>query len=252
MFIFKKIITPLFLPMSLCLILLLTGIFLLWFTQRQKTGKLLVSAGAILLLLLSCGDVSNKLIAPLEYKYPPLSTVPSSVKWIVVLGGGHVSDSKLPVSSQISRESLVRLTEAVRLHREMPQSRLVLSGGKFFDKVPEAQILYRAAKIMNVSPSDMIMESSAKDTEEQARLIRAIVKKQPFILVTSASHMPRAIALFKKYNLSPIPAPTGHLAEKKSYLLPRNFYPLSENIYKAELALHEYLGIIWLKIKNAI
>lgn len=77
MFIFKKIVAPLFLPMSLYLIISLTGISLLWFSKRQKTGKLLVTAGAaLLLLLLSYDGVSNKFIAPLSIY--PLCTVPPS------------------------------------------------------------------------------------------------------------------------------------------------------------------------------
>lgn len=69
MFLLKKIVAPLFFPVSLCLELLLLGLFLLWFTRKQKTGKIIVSIGVILLGTLSYGAVSDILLQPLEYKY---------------------------------------------------------------------------------------------------------------------------------------------------------------------------------------
>jgi hypothetical protein len=38
MFLFKKIVAPFFFPLSLCLEILLFGLFLLWFTSREKFG----------------------------------------------------------------------------------------------------------------------------------------------------------------------------------------------------------------------
>ena len=43
MFLFKKIVAPFFFPLSICLEILFLGLFLLWFTRRQKTGKIIVS-----------------------------------------------------------------------------------------------------------------------------------------------------------------------------------------------------------------
>jgi len=72
LFLFKKIIGPLFLPVPICVEILLLGLFLLWFTRRQKAGKIVVSIGVVLLAALSYGVISDILIRPLEYKYPPL------------------------------------------------------------------------------------------------------------------------------------------------------------------------------------
>jgi uncharacterized SAM-binding protein YcdF (DUF218 family) len=82
--------------------------------------------------------------------------------------------------------------------------------------------------IMNISPHNMIMESKSRDTEEQARLVGTIVKKNRFILVTSALHMSRAMNLFRKAGLTPIPAPTGYITNKTKFLSPRDFYPAPE------------------------
>jgi len=75
MFLFKKIVAPLFFPLSVCLEIFLVGILLLWFTRRQKTGKIIVTIGVATLVVISYGIASEILLRPLEYKYPPLANV---------------------------------------------------------------------------------------------------------------------------------------------------------------------------------
>ena len=69
MFLFKKIVGPLLLPVSVGLEVMLLGLFFLWFTQRQRTGKMLVTIGAGLFGLLSYSVFPNMLLRPLEYRY---------------------------------------------------------------------------------------------------------------------------------------------------------------------------------------
>ena len=91
MFLLKKIVAPLFFPVPLCLEILLLGLLLLWFTRKQKIGKIIVSLGVILFATLSYNAVSNVLLRPLEYKYDSLINLEnvSDIKGVVVLGGGH-------------------------------------------------------------------------------------------------------------------------------------------------------------------
>ena len=133
MFILKKIIGQLFLPVPLCLEILIVGLLLLLFTRKQKAGKIILSVGVILFTLLSYPALSNTFLRRLEYQYPLISTttsdfapgeIQSQVRWIVVLGGGHISDPKIPITSQLSEASLVRLIEAIRLHNQIPGSKL--------------------------------------------------------------------------------------------------------------------------------
>ena len=113
MFLLKKILTPFFLPVAFCIEILLLGTILLWFTRWQKTGKVIVAIGLIVLTGMSYGPISDALLRPLEYKYPPLlkSDHLTQVKWVVVLGAGHVSNPQIPLTSQISTSALFRLVE---------------------------------------------------------------------------------------------------------------------------------------------
>jgi uncharacterized SAM-binding protein YcdF (DUF218 family) len=147
MFLFKKILAPFFFPLPLILGLLIAGLILLWFTKRQKLGKILAACGTAILMLLSFNSISKGLLKSLERRYPPLNCSESShghagpIRGIVVLGGGHVSDEKLPITSQIGASSMSRLVEGIRQQRLHPGSKLILSGGGWWGDQPDgAQI----------------------------------------------------------------------------------------------------------------
>jgi uncharacterized SAM-binding protein YcdF (DUF218 family) len=254
MFLMKKILTLLFFPLSLGLELLLLGLVLLWFTRKQKTGKVVLSIGFLLLLTLSYNAVSDQLLQPLEYRYPPVlkSDDISGAGWVVVLGGGHISDPRLPVTSRLYGTTITRLVEGIRLHDMLPGSKLVLSGGGAFDPVSDAAAMAELAVAIGVDKRDMVLESASWDTKDQARLIKSIVGKDRFVLVTSAFHMPRSMALFQKQGMNPIPAPTGHWVEQRQKLSPMMFFPRVSALGKAELAFHEYLGMVWARIRGQI
>ena len=251
MFLFKKIVGPSLLPVSVGLEVMLLGLFFLWFTRKQRTGKVVVTFGVGLFGLLSYSEFSNILLKPLEYQYTPVldSGNIAGVKWVVVLGGGHTSDPKLPVTSQIEEGTLARLVEGIRLHKMVPGSKLILSGGGVFDPVPNAKIMADVALILGVDEHDIVLESESKDTKNEARIIKDMVGNERFVLVTSASHMPRSMALFRKQGMEPIPAPTGHwVKERQGGINPGMFFPGSEGLRKAERAVYEYLGLIWAKV----
>ena len=164
MFVMKKIVALFFYPVALCLGILILGLFCLWATRRQRLGKVLVTLGTVLLLLLSFLSYPRGCWFPWNRRYPALlhpETVSwgtkssTSPKWIVVLGGGHVSDPRLPANSQISAAALGRVVEGVRLYKAIPGSKLLLSGGAVFDPVPEAEVMAQIAGLLGVKPQDI-------------------------------------------------------------------------------------------------
>jgi uncharacterized SAM-binding protein YcdF (DUF218 family) len=236
-------------------------LLLLWFTKKQRTGKIFVSLGVFSLLLFSYTAPSNQLLKPLERKYDMdtiqienrvLSENMGSIKFIVVLGGGHISDPNLPITSQIGEDTLVRLIEGIRLYRKYAGAKLVLSGGRGFDPVPEAQIMAGLAHELGVNENDILIESKSKDTEDEANFIKPIVNKDRFILVTSASHMPRSMAIFRKLGMNPVPTPTGHKVKDSQSFNSLLFFPKAENLLKSEAGMHEYLGMVWAKLRGQI
>jgi len=261
MFLCKKIVSQLLNPLPLVLLPLLLGLVLLWFTRRQRAGKILVGLGAGLLLLCSYSFFPDLALRGLEQEYPPVlakSPGPAGFKavqpaqFIVVLGGGHNSDPRLPVASQLSSESLIRTLEGIRLYRAGLGGKLVFSGGGGYDPVPEAETMSRLALLLGVDPQDILLESTSLDTEEQARLLKPLLAGTRFFLVTSASHLPRSMALFRKQGLDPAPAPAGHRVRQAANWSPGDFFPGGGGLVHLEIAVHEYLGLAWAWLRGAI
>jgi uncharacterized SAM-binding protein YcdF (DUF218 family) len=250
MFVLKKIVTLLLMPMSLCLGLLGVGILLLWVRRRIGAAKIVLTLGVLTLTALSFSAVANPLIKHFELWYAPLldSSGMKDVKWVVVLGGGHASNPTLPPNAQIGNSSLARLIEGIRIHRELPGSKLLFSGGAVFDPVPEAETMAAVARMLGVSPDDMVLENQSKDTGQQAQFVQAIIQNDRCILVTSAIHMPRAMLVFEQKGLRPIPAPTEFGDWMRKETNPYRFFPGAGELRKVEAAFHEFLGLLWARV----
>ncbi|MET0625814.1 MAG: ElyC/SanA/YdcF family protein [Pyrinomonadaceae bacterium] len=255
MFFFKKLIAPFLMPVPVSLALLVAGLLLLWLTRRQKAGKYLATTGSLLLVLLSYGFGTNRLLAGLERSYQPVADaapLAGRVWWVVVLGGGSSSDRSLPEGTRLSEASLARLVEGVRLQRQLPGSRLLLSGGSVFGSEPDAETMRALAVGLGVDPATLVLDAASPDTETQAEVVRAQLGADEFFLVTSASHMNRSVALFRKAGTNPLPAPTHFLAQRGGGLAPGDFFPGSGGLRRAELVTYEYLGLAWAKIRGRV
>lgn len=201
---------------------------------------MLVTIATLCLGVLSYGAVSDMLARPLERLYPPLTNREAlkDVKWIVVLGGGSTVDPELPLSTYLSEASVIRLSEGVCIHKRLPETRLVFTGRSGFGGItPVAELMAATAGQWGVKGEDIVIEAEAGDTKDHPVFIKKVVGSEPFILVTSASHMPRALALFRAQGMEPIPAPTDYLVKRREGgLRPGDFFPIAGALDKAERA----------------
>jgi uncharacterized SAM-binding protein YcdF (DUF218 family) len=261
MSLFKQIFSRLLFPVPFCLEVLLIGLLLLWFTRKQKTGKAVVAFAGALLFLFSSPFFSTLLLTPLERRYPPLFITPGApiavglrdVKFIVVLGGGFVPDASRPVELQLDDASIARLVEGVRVSKLLSCCKLIVSGGPEPDGAPlMAQAMAQLAQELGVNREDIMLDGQSRDTEEEARHISPVVGKQPFILVTEASHMPRALALFRKQGTDPIADPTDFRAGDGGALVPDRIFPSAKVLLGSERAVYEYLGLAWGAIRGKL
>lgn len=252
MFLFKKIVSQFFFPLPLSLLFCFIGIYLLWLTKKQKTGKVFVTLGISLIALFSFNPVGNALLSPLENQYKVQSGITNAeIKYVVVLGGGHTSDTRLSVTSQASNSTLKRLIEGILLYRANRGCKLVLSGGSWLDSDSDAQIMAEVAKGLGVFAPDIIIESKSKDTQDQVVLLKSTLHTNKFFLVTSASHMPRSMALFQNPGQRPIAIPADHLVESPNLRDPGFYFPCGKFLRKSESAVYEYLGLVWAKLNGA-
>jgi uncharacterized SAM-binding protein YcdF (DUF218 family) len=256
-FILKKLLTHLFYPLTLCLLGIAVGLLLMRRERWRRKGKWILGVGLGILLLFTFSPLPSWMLRPLEWRYEPLryaaGQTPPEIPWVVVLGGGHSGTDELPPSARLNRATLARLVEGVRQHRLHAGSRLVLSGGSVYGEDANAKVLADAAESLGVDRADMVIEAESKDTHDEALLLKDVLGSDPFVMVTSASHMPRAVALFRKQGLEPTPAPTDYQSKKAGIsFTPSFFFPSTTGFSRGQHAVHEYLGLIWSKLRGQI
>jgi uncharacterized SAM-binding protein YcdF (DUF218 family) len=243
LFILKKWLGALLMPLPLVLMLFLFALILLFFTQKQKIAKFNLLVSFVLLFVLSLMPVSEQLVESLERQYAPVMQPAQNFKYILVLGSGGIADPSLPVTGQLSAVALSRFAEALRLYHANPQATLVVSGGNFGDLKSHALLMQELAITMNIPKGNIIRLDNTLDTDDEAKKMSKIIKGQSAVLVTSATHMPRSMGLFHRYNAFPTPAPTNYLAKKRLGETPYYHYiPSSDYLDKTKVAWHEYLG----------
>lgn len=266
MFFFTKLAGALLKPLSLVLFGLVIGLLIAGLTRYRRTGLGLIALSTLALALISWWPVANTLIAPLESQTPVLVAgsadfesgvgspeLPERVPAIIVLGGGAVDDPSRPLTAQLSSSSLTRLVEGIRLWRLRPDAVLVTSGALSRGR-PQAEIAADLAQQLGVPAEQIRTLGEARNTEEEAAAYAATLSSaaegpRP-ILVTSASHMPRALAAFRHAGLDPIPAPTAHRATPRHFDLPTDFAPSAEDLRTTEAAWHEFLGRAWAWVRG--
>ncbi len=254
MFLFKKTVGMLLSPLTVCILFLVCGVFFLLLKKKEKMSKSIIVFGVISLVFISFNIFPDKILGYLEHKYQPLIHIKliSDARWIVVLGGGCKGDLMLDPISRLTSDSLFRVVEGISIHNKIPESKIIFSGGSVFSTISESKAMADVALGLGVNKDKIVEESEGPDTEAQALLIKKIVGNDKFILVTSAFHMPRSMAVFNKAGMHPIAAPAGYLVKKRKNINLLLFFPKSAEIKKMELAVHEYLGLFWAKIRGRI
>ena len=246
----KKFISFWMMPLSIGVLLLGAAY---WKLKKGKTAtaRNFGLASVLWITLFSYDPFANWLLYPLEHRYKALLHPPQEIAYIYVLGGGHHSDANLPITSQVIPESVVRTSEGVRLYNALHgKAKLIVSGyHDLFDPNAHATMAQHLALSLGVLKKDIILVPTATDTEDEAKAAKRIATSHPVALVTSAYHMPRALTWFQKEGVSCYPAPTYHLAAAQH---PHYLWFFSANaLKKSTIAIHEYLGILWQKIKGA-
>ncbi len=263
MFVISKLLMFVTQPLAWVALLLLAGLLLLRSglraplqTQRENQcrskglwGHRLVALALFVLVLQGWALLPDALIRRLENTYAaqPASPDLKNFAGVVVLGGALESASVWEGRSQSALNSAAeRMVAPLPLMQQHPHLRLLFTGGEGellaqgLTEAQRAEIFYQA---MGLAPARLILEDRSRNTFENAVLSAAIAGvdiKKPWLLVTSAWHMPRAMATFEKagWNVTayPVDFRTGRSTPWTDYSLP-------DGAAKWQLVLHELLGL---------
>jgi uncharacterized SAM-binding protein YcdF (DUF218 family) len=246
----KKLIGGLLLPLPFLLLLMAAGILLLWFSRWQKSGKILISVSWLLLFLLSLQPVADRLLLPLETQYPTWNGH-EKVDYIVVLGGGYTFNPQWAPGSNLIGNSLPRVTEGVRQWRRYPEASLVFTGAAAgHNPKSNAWVAASVAESLGVPADHIQILDQPKDTEQEAQAVKTLIGHHPFLLVTSANHLPRAMHFFQSAGLNPLAAPANQLAVTSPLNWFERLFPSPLWLSHSERAIYETLGEILLHLNS--
>ncbi len=247
LFFLKKFVGCLVMPLGTVHFLLILGLVFL-FRRSLRAGRMLILAATLVLYLFSLSPLADLLARPLEEAYPVVrpDQLPPDLSAVVVLSGGVLDRSDLPPAARLGGDTLQRVLEGVRLWRARPEARLIMCGGEWSAKpdIPTpARLMADLALDMGVDRSKIVLDETSRDTYENAQEAAELMNGKAFALVTSARHLPRAVAIFRKMGREPIPAPTDH--KIRALGSDNGFLPSLGGLASTQESLHEYLGLAW-------
>lgn len=255
MFVISKILWIFLSPSSVLILLLLIGAFLGVSHSESShiAGRRICFVVAMLFFLIAIFPVGEWMLVPLENRFP--SARPDHVDGIILVGedeNTEVATARGQAASNLAADDYIAF---VALARQYPQAKLVYTGGSGLitpdSELSNAAVARRAFAALGLPVEHIVFEDKSRTTHENAVATAALVhpeKTQTWLLVTSAMHMPRSIACFRKQGFDVYPAPASYMTDGKYSTKLR--FTLGPHLTQMTAALHEYLGLVAYKLQG--
>jgi uncharacterized SAM-binding protein YcdF (DUF218 family) len=251
-FILSKILGFFALPSNVLITIGIAGLVLLCTRLRQLASWLVVTSVA-LIAVAGLSPLGNALILPLEQRFPPWDPSRGAPDGIVVLGGAISLDVSAARGAVALNEAAERITATVELARRYPNARIIFSGGNNFllaSDAVEAAIAVQEFEALGIAHERITAEEQSRNTIENAVFSRLLANPQPgerWILVTSAYHMPRAIAAFRAAGF-PIEAYPVDWRTRGPVDALTPFPSLGDGLRRTDTAVREWVGLLAYRI----
>ncbi len=248
MFLISKLVEFALLPSNLIGFLALLGVILVLIGWWRLGRGFLVTA-SLALAVAGWSPIGPAALLVLEDRFPtPQLSQP--IAGIIMLGGAvdtHITaDRRQPALNEAGE----RIAAVAELSRRFPQARVFLSGGASHvlssEPVTESAVARDLLVGLGVAPERMEMEESSRTTCENAKQSLLAIKpapNEPWVLVTSASHMPRAAACFRAVGFPIIPYPVDYRTQGTASLR-RPVDSIANGLQASDLAAHEWIGLV--------
>lgn len=243
----SSLINVIFVPSGFIALLIVAAGVAFFIFKQQKTAVYMIVIASSIYTVFGCSLTVMWLMGSLESEFAQdretaLTVIPDTV---VVLAGYALADVHRPITGRVNSASGFRLLEAARLFKRTGGTTVIITGDGETPAVMKDMLIQ-----LGVPRTNIVTEHESSNTYASAVHQRDRLAGKKFYLVTSAGHMPRAMRVFRKQGLSAIPAPTHFLSPVS--LRDSSIVPSGRNLAISDLAVHEYLGLIWYRLLGRI
>lgn len=247
MFIFGKLVWAVLQPGNFLMLCLLAGV-VLFILSRGRRGKMLVGLSALGFVLLAVAPIGPAMLLALEERFPGPVQLPERIDGILVLGGAVDPALSLTYGETVFNSSIARVLRGIELARRHPEAKLALVSGEgaFFPVgYSEARATLGFVEDEGIAPARILLEEKSRSTHENAVYTKEVFRPAPgeiWVLVTSAYHMPRAVASFDAVGWPVLPYPVDFKIDPRTGLRPD--FSLLDGLSTGSLAGKEWAGLV--------
>jgi len=245
LFLLSKLLSALTSPVIWLAALLLLALW--WIPRRPTWAQRCIALCLALAGLLGFQAGPDALLRPLEARYSVPAEPPNGYAGLIVLGGAVEDAPVFLAHGQVAlNDGAERMTMALPLMRQHPLWRLVFSGGDgrlLGSELTEAALAQKFFVQQGLEPQRLLLEDRSRTTRENARLTAKLLGaecQRPWLLLTSAWHMPRAMAEFEHTGCHVTPYPVDFLTGGST---PLTEYAWVRSMRRWQVALHEWVGL---------
>jgi uncharacterized SAM-binding protein YcdF (DUF218 family) len=251
-FALSKVLALAIFPSNILIGIGLIGVVLMA-TRWRCAGRRIAAVSLVLLSVAGFSPVGRLLAAPLEDRFPSWTFSGPPPAGIIVLGGAIDPSLSRERGEAVIGQSFQRLTIVPKLARAYPDARIVYSGGNgdlLAGEAREADFAGPVLESLGVPRDRLILERNSRNTAENAAFTKALVDPKPgerWLLVTSASHMPRAVGCFRHVGFDVEAVPVGGREAGSS----SRFWPmrtLGLGLAQLDESVREWVGLVAYRI----
>jgi uncharacterized SAM-binding protein YcdF (DUF218 family) len=247
---FLSKLLPVFIyPLGLALTLGLLA-FLLSFSRLRGLAKAVLLLGLAILWAASTPSLAAWLTARIEAQYPPVAVENLPVSDVAVVLGGAIGQPLAPRLTSDLGPAADRVLHTARIFRAGKAANVLVAAGNLPwlpAETSEATLIRDLLIEFGVPEAAIVLETESRNTRENALNAAKIVGDRGWrtgLIVTSATHMPRSVAVFRRAGLDFAPAVTDVRAAGPFYHSPLDLLPDADALAASTLAIKEWLGLI--------
>ncbi len=231
---------------------------LLWsfFTKIERRAKRLRITALLVLLLCSNSFIVDECYRAWEPVTPDYDLMDTHFDGAIVLGGiGNVDMRLQKINFGCSGD---RLFQVLPFYKKGRIDKIIFTGGSGSIEFPEKREGTYVRKYLNsigFADSCLVIENDSRNTYENAvftkKLLDSLGIKGNFLLVTSAYHMPRAMAVFKKAGYENLtPYQFNKFSGVRRFTPDHLLVPNSDALFSLQFLIHEWVGFVTYKLKG--